>query len=195
MEFLIGLKKIITEELTPAELGNIAAAAEWDEERIIRAYKVAEAQVTPIRNLERFLIKAIKEEWTPPISKGTEDIPEEQYSMEYLRRKCGFDDLHRIKPVYDQPAEQFLTIIYDAMNSDATKYKIGQSYMPADIVKDRLLGLDAFTLEFAIKQFLESSQDNRIISPAYILTILYNANIQDQLRINRSLHQSEGFYE
>ncbi len=193
MEFLIKIKGIIAESLSPSELNNIAEAAEWDEERIVKAYKVAESSETPIRNLERFLVKAIKDNWEPPTSKENSAI-EEQYPEKMIREQCGFNDLHLINPDYDQSAEQFLTIIYDTLNSDATKYKIGQAYVPAGMVKERLLDIDAFTLEAAISQFLDSPQENKIISPAYILTILYNAKVQDTLRINRQYHNNKDKY-
>lgn len=189
MEFLIGLKNIISEEMSPAELRNIADAADWDEDKIIQAYDVAKASKTPIANLEKFLIKAIKEEWTVTATKNSE-ISEELYPEDVIREECGFNKLHLTNPEYDRPAEQFITIIYDALNSDATKYKIGQSYMPAEIVKKRLLEMTAPVLEYAIRQFLNSSKDNGIISPAYILTILYNAHTQKELEGEREQFQN-----
>ncbi len=189
MNFLLEIKNSITEELTPKEFLSIAVAARWDKSRIEKAYEVAKASTTPIRNLSRYLVKAIEEEWEPPTPKDLSS--EEEYSLAFLKKTCGFDDLAIMRPDLSSIGEQFLTIIYDTMNSDATKYKIGQAFVPAKMVKDRILSLNAFNLIYSIETFLSAPGENRIVSPAYILTLLYNSEAQSELEIQWKLENRQ----
>lgn len=189
LDLIDRIRSIIPEKLATIDLVSIAKTAEWDIGRIDKACRVATAyaKTTTINNLVSFLKKAIAEKWECPVEM-TEEY-EEQYPIDMVRKTCGFEDFHLMHPEYDRIAESFLNIIYDTLNSDATKIKIGQSYFPAAMVKERLLGLNAFALDHAVNSFLKTNGDNPIISPNYILTILYNAETQDNLRVSRKYEQ------
>lgn len=87
-----------------------------------------------------------------------------------------------------------MEVIYETLNSDAATVKIGEGKIPSSAVKSTLLKLTPFDFEYAIKNFLEKNK-SKVILPTYVLTILYRANMQKELEIQRNLHQDLGYVQ
>lgn len=191
MDFILSMKDVIEEKLASRDLRTLASAAGWNMDKIEKAYSVAKEK--PRDNLVGFMIKAIEGEWESAVKTEAEEFAE-KYSMEFLKKELDYIDVLIMHKNYQGPLDAFFDIIYDTMNSDATKIKIGQSYMPAQAVRDRLLQLDGFAISDAIAAFLEGSEGN-VVSPSYVLTILYNIKMQSELKKDKTLYQKEGHFQ
>lgn len=69
-EFLDQIRELIDEKLSLKDMKNIATAANYDFEKIERAYRIAKKQ-KQIDNLVGFLLMAIKRDYSEPISRSS----------------------------------------------------------------------------------------------------------------------------
>lgn len=89
MEMLEKLSELIKEPLSFADLKTIATAADWDLEKVRKAYNIS--QFSKIHNLVGFLLKAIKENYEEPVAaekkKKTKKSSAEAYLGRYSQRE------------------------------------------------------------------------------------------------------------
>ncbi len=93
MDFTDRMRDIIKENLKGKDLVSIAEAANFDMEKISKAYDVAKLSKTPINNLTGFLINAIKEDYST-VQKEDYETEEGRYAAEHR------EELNRIYKQY-----------------------------------------------------------------------------------------------
>lgn len=186
------IRDMVPIKISSRDATSIAKAANWQIKKIQKAVEVAENYNRPIENLVPFLIKAIEGDWSPAVS--MEPDAEEEYPMAFIRKQLGYEDAIAANPGYEEPLELFMEYIYECLNSDATMVKIGQGKISAQTVKSQLLKLNSIDLANAVTAFLEGSA-GKMITPAYILTILYRIKTQEGLGAAQSLHKNYGIYK
>lgn len=115
---------------------------------------------------------------------------DEKYPMEFLKAHYEYDAIAFDKG--EDEAEALFNILYDALNSDEEKLKIGGNYISQKTVSDRLLKLDMLHLEYVLDKY--HSRKNKIEKPeAYILTLCYHAKEQQYFEVMNTGHVNGSF--
>lgn len=194
MKVIIEVEGLLSEEkLSDQDIKSIAKKADWNIETVRKAYQVAKEK--PRQNIVGFMIKAIEGKWEPAVvSKAEDDAAAEEYSYEFLAEKIGYDDAMMMQPMYKSTLLAFMDVIYDTMNSDVSRIKVGSGTLPAAAVKKRLLELDSLCLCDAVRMFLNNSRESGIVQDSYIVTILYNIRKQTELKLDQDLQKNEGAF-
>ena len=110
----------------------------------------------------------------------------ERYSMKYLQIQYEYEILLERFPVYGSLVENTFQLLYDTLNTGCATIRIGGEEKPAEIVRSKLLKLDATDIEYAINLFKE--QSGRITHPLpWLLTVLYRSKEQGDLDITNQV--------
>ena len=92
-ELFFKVKTLIKEELSYDDIGVICKAAEYDIQKIEKAYMVASSSTNAIDNLVGFMIKAIKENYDLPVKK--ENGKKQNKFNNFHQRDYNFDEYER----------------------------------------------------------------------------------------------------
>ena len=92
-ELFFKVKTLIKEELSYDDIGVICKAAEYDIQKIEKAYMVASSSTNVIDNLVGFMIKAIKENYDLPVKKENEK--KQNKFNNFHQRDYDFDEYER----------------------------------------------------------------------------------------------------
>ncbi len=187
MEFIFSLKEYITEKISAKDMMAIAAAANWDEAKIRKAYQVATEQHPD--DFVAFMISAIKKDWDPETEVAAEEKKEPEYTVDRFKEKFQFDIQSDIEedPNFSVAMETVIEMMVDFLNSDKKTVKINRSNVEAGKVRDRLLELKSEDVVAAVNAFLEAKP--KTVTENYILTILYNIKQQESLRQAQKAHK------
>ena len=110
----------------------------------------------------------------------------QEYTMKYLQDLFEYDVLVQRQEYGTEELDSVLDIIYDALNTTKETIRINGEEKPAEVVRSKLLKLDATDIEYAIEKF--RSVTDRIKNPrAYMLTILYGAKEQRNLDVTNDV--------
>lgn len=194
MRAIIAVEELLAgEAVSEKDIAAIARKADWNVDKVRKAYTVAKEK--PRSAFVGFLLKAIEGDWEPSVQSKAGVSSAEEYTYEYLKESLNIEDALMMHPEYEQTLMAFLDVIYDTMNSDAPRIKVGNGTLPADAVKRRLLELNELDLCDAVEMFLNNSRESGIVRDSYIVTILYNIRKQSELRVNQQLQRNMGKYK
>jgi len=114
------------------------------------------------------------------------DKAAEEYPLDYLKEKYGYDILITDQRVAPEDADTVINILHRTLNSSKKTIRVGGEDRPAGMVKAVLLKLEYWDLEYAITQY--NSQTQKIEKPeAYLLTLLFLAKDQNHLAVSNQV--------
>ena len=114
------------------------------------------------------------------------DKAAEEYPLDYLKEKYGYDILITDQRVAPEDADTVINILHRTLNSSKKTIRVGGEDRPAGMVKAVLLKLEYWDLEYAINQY--NSQTQKIEKPeAYLLTLLFLAKDQNHLAVSNQV--------
>ena len=174
IQVIVEIKQLIEENLSVKDMIAIASEAGWDMQKIQNAYAVAKEQTAPIGNIVGYMINAIRKGYVP----SSESLPEqevEEYPMNRIRIKLGYDKILSSRPDISKTAEVFFDIIYDTLNSEAPKIRAGSSLLPAETVREKIMDLAPEDIISAIDEFIKNDASP---TPSYIIGGLYMARMK-----------------
>lgn len=104
--------------------------------------------------------------------------------LDTIIEKCA---LHAVDEDYRDATEEAIRMLFaNTQNSD--KVKIGENFIPAQIVLKNLTKLDFFVVSHAIDKFKDSARDKPIRNPvSYLKTCIYNAIFQMKIDLDARL--------
>lgn len=110
----------------------------------------------------------------------------QEYPMQSIKELFEYDVLVQRQEYGTDDLDSVMDIIYDALNTTKDTIRINGEDKPAEVVRSKLLKLDATDIEYAIEKF--RSVTDRIKNPrAYMLTILYGAKEQRSLDVTNNV--------
>lgn len=110
----------------------------------------------------------------------------QEYPMQSIKELFEYDVLVQRQEYGTDDLDSVMDIIYDALNTTKDTIRINGEDKPAEVVRSKLLKLDATDIEYAIEKF--RSVTDRIKNPrAYMLTILYGAKEQRSLDVTNDV--------
>ena len=121
-------------------------------------------------------IYTVQEEVTEPVSEPEQmdamdttdeyrELLEENIDLAYLRQNGHADD---------ELLDEIMDLLVDTVTSRKPTIRIGGEDLPTEVVRSRLLKLDASHIEYVLDSMLQNTTKVRNIR-AYLLTSLYNA--------------------
>lgn len=128
----------------------------------------------------------LKDAQTAARSRAKKKHLEEAYPREFIDKQLHYQEVVLMAEGCKDEVDSVFNIIYDALNNTADTIRIGKGEMPAAAVKSRLLKLNAFDTVTAIKNIIDSGHSD-IVTPTYILTILYMIHDQELLANSKDL--------
>ncbi len=95
-EFLDSMYSLIKEPLRLKDMKAIAEAAEYDIEKVKKAYNVLEKTTAPVNNVVGFLLKAIENDYSDPVEKkGTSREGGASQFNQFMQTEYDFDELEK----------------------------------------------------------------------------------------------------
>lgn len=111
-----------------------------------------------------------------------EDVMGEEYSMEFIEEHYEIQDMY-VNPCDKSDYDTVKDVLYDALNTTKSVLRVMGEDKPSSVVKSRLLKLNRFDIDYAIKQY--NSQVTKVHNhKSYMLTVLYLAKSQGKMDIN-----------
>jgi len=111
----------------------------------------------------------------------------EVYSMEYLNEHYNYDIILNFPKMDKDILDSLMSVIYETLNTSRSEVRVRGEYLPADIVKSKLLKLYYEDIAYVIDKYTE--QTERIYNQrAYLLTLLYNAKEQHLLDVRNQVN-------
>lgn len=111
----------------------------------------------------------------------------EVYSMDYLKEHYNYDVILNFPKMDKDILDSVMSVIYETLNTSRSEVRVRGEYLPADIVKSKLLKLDYEDIAYVIDKYTE--QTERIHNQrAYLLTLLYNAKEQHLLDVRNQVN-------
>jgi hypothetical protein len=114
-----------------------------------------------------------------------EDVMGEDYSMEFIEEHYDIQDMY-VESCDKSDYDTVKDVLYDALNTTKPALRVMGEDKPSGVVKSRLLKLNRFDIDYAIKQY--NSQVTKVHNhKSYMLTVLYLAKSQGELDISNQV--------